>query len=210
MAPLTVAFEQRLPAAHWGPLFHVLRLERPDVRLAWRSAPFPTLERSLLEQADVGVFVAPPREEGLDALTIGASPMVAVVAVGHRLARRPELRVADIVDERFPGGSDLHPQWLAFWTLDAQRGGPPKLTGDGVFDAGRGLEIVVEGGAVATLPASLASGLPHPGVLAIPLVDGPSVPTQLLWRRQDPNPVVRSLVDLARSMTGELPSNGCP
>jgi DNA-binding transcriptional LysR family regulator len=117
MASLTVAFEERLPAAHWGPLFHVLRLERPELRLEWRAAPFPTLDRSLLEGADVGLFVAPPEEEGLQALTLTTSPMVVVMAAGHRLARSHELRVADILDERFPGCAGLHPQWRAFWTL---------------------------------------------------------------------------------------------
>src|ERR1700730_10041548 len=138
MGPLRVAFEERLPAACWGPIFHVLRLERPDLLLEWRSAPFPTLERSLLEGADVGVFVEPPKEDGVEALTLGVSRMVVVMAVGHRLACLPDLRVADVLDEPFPGGADLHPEWRAFWTLDAQRGGPPTLTDDGVHDAARG------------------------------------------------------------------------
>jgi DNA-binding transcriptional LysR family regulator len=208
MAPLRVAFDQRLPAAQWGPLFHVLRLERPDVRLEWRAAGFPIPERSLLEGTDVGVLLAPPKEDGLDALTIGVSPMAVVMAVGHRLARGSELRVADVLDEPFPGGADLHPEWRAFWTLDAQRGGPPKLTDDGVSDAAQGLEVVVAGRAIATLSASIANGLPHPGIVAIPLADGPSVPTRLLWRSNDPNPIVRSLIDLARSMIGDLAPNG--
>jgi DNA-binding transcriptional LysR family regulator len=208
MAPLRVAFEERLPAAHWGPLFHVLRLERPDVELEWQSAPFPSPDRSLLDGADVGVLVEPPREDGLDALTMAVSRMVVVMAVGHRLARRPELTVADVVDEPFPGGADLHPEWRSFWTLDAQRGGPPRLTDDGVFDAGRGLEVVAAGRAIATLPASLASGLAHPGVVAIPLVDGPPVATRLLWRSDDPNPILRCLIDLAKSMTGDCAREG--
>lgn len=199
-----MVFDESLPAARWGPLFHVLRLERPGLRLDWRPAGFPTLERSRLHGADVGVLLEPPKEEGVDTLTIEVSPMVVVTAAGHRLARHPELRVADILDEPFPGGGDLHPEWVAFWTLEAQRSGPPRLTDDAAHNAERVLDVVARGRAIATLPASLAGGLPHPGVVTIPLLDGPSVTTRLVWHAHEPSLVVRSLVALARAMTGAV------
>jgi DNA-binding transcriptional LysR family regulator len=201
---LRVVFDESLPTAQWGPLFHVLRLERPGVRLQWRPSGFPTLERSLLHGADVGVLLEPPKEEGLETLTIEVSPMVVVMAAGHRRARHPGLRVADILDETFPGGGGLHPEWLAFWTLDAHRRGPPRFTHDSAHNAERVLDVVAAGRAVATLPASLAGGLPHPGVVTIPLLDGPAVSTRLVWHAHDPSGVVRAFVDLARAMTGEL------
>lgn len=71
--------------------------------LAWQRTGFPRSTRSLLERADVGLFVAPPREAGLSALTVETSEMLVLVAVGHHLARRQELTVADILDEPFPG-----------------------------------------------------------------------------------------------------------
>jgi DNA-binding transcriptional LysR family regulator len=199
---LRVVFEETLPSAQWGPLFHVLRLERPGLRLDWRPAGFPTAERSLLHGADIGVLLEPPKEKGLDTLTIEVSPMVVVMAAGHPRAGHPELRVADILDETFPGGGDLHPEWLAFWTLDAQRSGPPRLTDDSAHNVERVLDVVAAGRAIATLPASLAGGLPHPGVVTVPLLDGPSVSTRLVWHAHEPSLVVRSFVALARAMTG--------
>jgi DNA-binding transcriptional LysR family regulator len=203
MKPLRVAFDA-LPLARWGPLFHVLRLEQPDVRLEWQPAGFPTRERSLLQGADVGLFVAPPQAAGLSALTIETSRMLVIMAVGHRLAQHHELRVAEILDEPFPGGPNLHPEWRAFWTLDEQRGGPPTLTDDRVENAYQGLQVVASGRAIATIPATIAIGLPHPGVVAIPLSGGPSVATRLVWRSDDENPIVHSVVDLAAAMTGNL------
>src|SRR6201995_145534 len=117
------AFDAQIPTARWGPLFHVFRLERPRVRLDWQAVGFPLAGRSLLEDADVGVFVQPPSEPDLCALTLETSPMVVVVPVAHRLARRAVLTVSDVLDEPFPVGGTVHPEWTAFWTLDAQRGG---------------------------------------------------------------------------------------
>jgi DNA-binding transcriptional LysR family regulator len=203
MNRLTVAFDA-LPFARWGPLFQVLCIEQPGVCLEWLAVGFPTRERLLLEGADVGLFVAPPQEAGLSALTIEASQMLVLLAVGHRLGRHHELRVADIIDEPFPGGPDLHSQWRAFWTLDEQRGGPPTLTDDRVQSAEQWVHVVASGRAIATVPAAIATGLPHPGVIAVPLTDGPLVATRLVWHSDNQNPLVRSLVDLAADMTRDL------
>jgi DNA-binding transcriptional LysR family regulator len=200
MKPLTVAFDA-FPLGHWAPLFHVLRLEQPDMRLEWCRMGFPTRERPLLESADVGLFVEPPPEPGLEALTIDTTEMRVLVAVGHRLARNQELRVADILDQPFPGCPKLHPEWRAFWTLDEQRGGPPPVTDDLVEAPEEGLTVVASGRAIATVPATVAGGLPHPGVIAIRLRDGPPVATRLVWRADDETPIVHSLIELARAMS---------
>jgi DNA-binding transcriptional LysR family regulator len=198
---VTIRYEARLPQARWGPLFHVFRLEQPGVILDWRPTGYPTRGDPLLDGADVGLFLEPPLEPGLGALTLEASPMVVVVAAGHPLAGYGELCVADILDQPFPGGPRLHPEWVAFWTLDQQRGGPPARTDDDVRTAEQGLEVVAEGRAIATLPASVAGGLEHPGVIALPLCDGPMVTTRLVWHATDDNPLVRALVELAGAWT---------
>jgi DNA-binding transcriptional LysR family regulator len=202
MTALTVAFDARLPHARWGPLFHVFRLERPEVRLDWRPVGFPMRGRPRLEDADVGLFVHPPPDDALCALTLDFSSMVVVMAAGHRLARHHELTVADILDEPFPGGPDLDPDWRAFWTLDEHRGRRPSHTDDDVRNAEQGLEVVASGRAIATVPEWVANGLPHPGVVSLPLRDGPRVATCLLWGADDDCPVVASLVDLAVAWTG--------
>jgi hypothetical protein len=45
--------------------------------------------------------------------------------------------------------------------------------------------------------------LPHPGVIALPLLDGPQVATRLLWSSDENCPVVAALVELATAWTGK-------
>jgi DNA-binding transcriptional LysR family regulator len=202
MHRLRVAFDA-LPFARWGPLFHVLCLEHPGLQLEWRPMGFPVPGRSVLDGADVGLYVEPPDEPGVSALTIETSQMVVLMAVGHRLAQSDELRVAQILDQVFPGGRH-HEAWKAFWTLDRQRGGPPPLTDDCVETAEQGLEVVASGRAIGTVAASFATGFAHPGVIAVPLIDGPPVRTRLVWRSEDQDPIIDSLIGLAEDMTREL------
>jgi DNA-binding transcriptional LysR family regulator len=198
---LRIVFDVRLPTARWGPLFHVFRLEHPDLRLEWQPTGFPIRGRSLLEGADAGLFVEPPPEAGLSALTLDVSPMVVIVAAGDRLAHHTELRVADILDRPFPGGPNLNPEWTSFWTLDEQRGGPATRTADDVKSAKDGVEVIAAGRAIGTLPTWMADGLAHPGVIALPLRDGPHVRTRLVWHSHHDNPIVDALLDLATAWT---------
>jgi DNA-binding transcriptional LysR family regulator len=190
-----------MPTARWGPLFHVFRLEHPDVRLEWQPNGLPTRGRPLLDGADVGLFVEPPPQEGVGALTLDVSPLVVIVAAGDRLAHHTELRVHDILDRPFPGGPSLNPEWASFWTLDEQRGGPATCTDDDVKTVEDALEVIAAGRAIGTLPSSIADGLAHPGVIALPLRDGPPVRTSLVRRSNHGDPILEALLDLATAWT---------
>jgi DNA-binding transcriptional LysR family regulator len=206
---LRVAFDGNLPHARWGPLFDAFLREHPGVRLDWRAVGFPARGRSLLDGADVGVFVHPPREVGVCALTLDTNPMSVVTAVGHRLAQQGTLSVADVHDEPFPGGPNLRPEWSAFWTLDGQRGRPAMRAGD-VTGAEQGLELVVAGRAIATVPDWVASALAHPGVVALPLKDGPPVTTCPVWHDGEENPFVLRLVELMAAWARDRQLDAAP
>ena len=194
---LTIAFDAFFPVGRWGPLFHVLCLEQPLLTLEWRPVRFPTVGRSPLGDAEVGLLVEPLVGPGLDSLTIDSSPMVAIMAVGHPLARNDEISVADILDEQFLDVQDLDPRWGAIWTLDDRRGAPAKLIAPPVADGDAALRAIASGAAIGTAPEWAANGLHHPGVVSVALCDGPSVATRLVWRSNDDNPIVRALIDLA-------------
>jgi len=194
---LTIAFDAFLPVARWGPLFHVLCLEQPRLTLAWQPVRCRTLGRSPLDDAEVALLVEPLLGPGLDSLTIDSSPIVAVMPVGHPLARHHDISVADILDEQFLDVHGLDPRWRAIWTLDQRRGAPAKLIEPPAADADAGLAAIASGAAIGTIPEWAANGLHHPGVVSVTLRDAPSVTTRLVWHANHDNPVVRALIDLA-------------
>jgi DNA-binding transcriptional LysR family regulator len=198
---LTIVFDGGWPTARWGPLFHVFRVEHPDLHLEWQPTGFPSRGRSRLEGADVGLCVEPPPEVGCSDLTLDVSPMVVIVAAGDRLAHHTELRVADILDRPFPGFPNMNPEWTSFWTLDQQRGAPATRTADHVKSPTDGLGGIAAGRAIWTMPTWMADGLAHPGVIALPLRDGPPVRTRLGWHSNHDNPILELLLDLAAAWT---------
>ncbi len=52
-----------------------------------------------------------------------------------------------------------------------------------------------------TQPSAHSDGLAHPGVIALPLRDGPQVRTSLVWHSDTDNPIVDALLDLATAWT---------
>lgn len=124
----------------------------------------------------VGVFDIPPR--GLQVRTIVETPMCAAVPVRHRLARRPELRLSDLADERMilaPSGR-------------RQR----DLVGRAFADAGERLEDPLEADGWALMLAFVAARLgvaivngvccPPKGVVLRPVPELGTVAYRLLSR----------------------------
>jgi DNA-binding transcriptional LysR family regulator len=180
-------------------MFHVLVLEQPGLRLEWQPIGLPA--GAVLDGADVGIFLHPPARADLQSLTLDASPMMVAMAVGHPLSLRDPLSVADVLDEAFPGAPTGDPRWTGFWTLDAQRGARARRTDDAVEDMAQALEVVASGRAIITLPSWLDGALAHPGIIALPLSDGPTVETRLVWHAGDDNRMTAALVGLARAWT---------
>jgi hypothetical protein len=194
----TVAFQTLVPMARWAPLFRAFSQQR-ELRLRWLRTETPPTRGSLLDGADAGLFVMPPHEDGLDGLTLDVSDMVVLLGTGHRLARERSVDVADVIDEPFLRGRALGGWRDSLWTLDDYRGGPPRSAP--VESVSEAIDALAGAAAVATAPAWAVAGMPHPGIVAFPLADGPAVATYLLWRQGDARPPVRALVDLARTWT---------
>ena len=89
-----IRYEAGLPQAHWGPLFHVFRMERPGVVLDWRPNGFPTREQPLLDGAEdtaqAEEFAEPAAEQEGDAVEPPAAHGAGggVGAVSQLLRRR--------------------------------------------------------------------------------------------------------------------------
>ena len=192
----------RMPLTSWGQMFQRLGAVHPGTRLEWTPLAFPMEGRSPIEDVDIGLILEPPDRPDLGILILEREHRVAVMAATHRLASLKELRVADLLDETWPGvHKSMDRRWRGFWSFDEERGGPAKTTDDQVTSAEEAVEVAASGLAIVTPPARMAAALAHPGLVYVPIVDAQPAAVALVWHREHANPLVDALVEIARSMT---------
>jgi DNA-binding transcriptional LysR family regulator len=200
---LSVGFHWH-PLTRWAPMFQRLCSAHPGATVRWKRVSLLQAGPSLVEDVDVGLLVEPPAHPQLGALVLEREPRVVMMAPGHPLADREMLTVADILYRTFMGA---HPsvdrRWVGFWTLDEERGGPPRFTDDRVANAEQAAAVVASGRAITTTPAAMAANFPHPGIVGVPLVDARPAALALVWRTNHDNPLVDELIAVAREMTRE-------
>lgn len=203
---LHAGFMSLTPPMMAGDLFPRFTAAHPEVTIEWRQLGYPTLTpRDWLGDADTAVIWCSPTGPGLSTQPIRSSPLVVAMTETHPLADRSELKVADVLDEMFPGIVDwCDPEWLGFWGLDAYRGGPARRTGDGAVTPEEVASIVASGRAITTVPAIVAVPFAHLGIRAIPLIDAEPAVLTLVWPEGAATPLVQELADLAGRVHAEV------
>ena len=134
--------------------------------------------------ADVAVLRTPFDSRGLDTELLLTEPRVAVLPAGHPLATRPHLRRADLTGQPMPhwaGPPD--PVAAAYWTGTDAPGtdapgtdtagstGTARPDGPEINDISQLLDAVRLGGAVAYVPASVATQNPSADLAFVPVTD---------------------------------------
>ena len=199
---LHAGFMSLTPPMMAGELFPRFTAEHPGVTIEWRQLGYPMLEpRVWLGDADAALIWFAPTGPGLATQPIRTSPLVVAMSQDHPLAGRSELRVADVLDETFPGIVGwCDPGWLGYWGLDHYRGGPARRTDDGAVTPEEVASIVASGRAITTVPEIVAVPFAHLGIRAIPLLDAEPAVLVLAWPEGSGTPLVHDLVALARVM----------
>ncbi|MEV8229128.1 LysR family transcriptional regulator [Streptomyces sp. NPDC079167] len=176
------------PAA--GRLAAAYRRSHPGVDIRIRDADLtdPTcgLRAGLV---DVALTRAPFDETALTVCELRSDPVGAVLRADDPLARRESLRLADLSDRRwfqFPQGTD--PLWRSYWNGGEPREGPV------VRVVQECLQAVLWNGTVGLAP--LGHDMPA-GLAAVPLTDMAPSRVVAVWNEGDPNPLVRSFIDIA-------------
>ncbi len=200
---LHAGFMAMTPPMMAGDLVSRFMARHPDITIEWRQLGYPTLDaRAWLSNSDAALIWFAPSAPGLASQEIRTSPLVVAMAESHPLAGRPELTVADVLDETFPGIVDwCDPVWLGYWGLDSYRGAPARRTDDGAVTPEEVASIVASGRAITTVPALVAVPFAHLGIRAIPLVDADPAVLTLVWPQGAAVPLVAELAEMARQMS---------
>jgi DNA-binding transcriptional LysR family regulator len=182
-----------------------VRVDHPHLAVLTRQVFGRQLVALRTGDTHLSLDYLPFRDEdliGLRSLVVAEEPVAVYVAAHHRLAGRTSVTVDDLLDETWlevPGGGFL-PVWVDFWTLRPQRRSAGR---------GRAIEVpvgsyedvaavVARGDAVALAPRSGIDYYPGRDIVAVPVDDAPPARTALLWRDEEPTPLVRVFLQAVR------------
>jgi DNA-binding transcriptional LysR family regulator len=195
---LNVAAGGELPTE----LIAAFRSAEPQVEVRLRSFELNQPAAGLLDRSADVSFVRPPLgAAGLCLEEIASESRVFVLPVGHPLASRSSLRLADVAGlpwiaaEEAVDGSDPV-SWRDDWLMSPRPGGDVPIIGAVARTIDEWREHVIAGLGVSLCPASAETFHARPG-LAFVAADG--VPPAMLciaWRADDSRPAVRRFVEV--------------
>jgi DNA-binding transcriptional LysR family regulator len=186
-------------------LFNAFKRVYPQIEVTFRELRFPTSSATAwLENVDVALCVSPPVHEDVATCALWQEPRALLLGAEHRFANAETLSVADVLDEPFYGHHEsVDPDWAGFWTLDDHRGGPPaRLTGDRPANSLELIATISSGRALRAFSISTATTIAGflSGFSVVPLRDAAPAVGALAWRKAEAAPLVRTLVETARTL----------
>jgi DNA-binding transcriptional LysR family regulator len=201
------------PVINAPELFAAFVEEHPEADVSFHDLPFPRGSTvSWLGDVDVAFCHTPTVEPGVCVQPVRVEPRAVVAHKSHPLACRTELVVADVIDETFVSYHPaVQPTWAGFHSLDDHRGGPPRqLTVDRAVSTLQMLGVMTSLRAITTVPLSNAELAEHvlPDVVALPLRDADPAVLSLVWRDDTHNPLVQTLVAMARVLVSDRAEGG--
>ncbi|MFE4576658.1 LysR family transcriptional regulator [Streptomyces chartreusis] len=190
---LLPAIRSRFTAAH------------PDTALRLRQVSWEDPTAGLADgDADIAfVWLPLPDAERYGWTVVAEEPRLVALPETHRLASRPEIDFADLLDEPFlalpAGAGPLRDYWLA---LEERAGRPPRI-GAEIAGTEETYEALVAGLGVCLVATGNAPLITLGGVVTRPVRGLAPSRFALAWRREDARrPLVRAYAEACRRVAG--------
>ncbi|MET7959104.1 LysR family transcriptional regulator [Micromonospora zamorensis] len=194
LAFLTTVANHLLP-----PVVRAVRHHLPDLHLTTESTSIAPLVQGVLGgHYDVG-FTRTPLVPGLRSRTLTTEPVCAVLPEGHPLARRAELKLADLADEPWvmTPRSSWEPWHRVYEEQFREAGFLPNIVQE---EAGvQSLLGLVAAGLGVTRLACSAASLRRTGVVFVPLT-GAYAHTEMVWLPGNTTPALHRLLDVVTAL----------
>ncbi|RMI31697.1 LysR family transcriptional regulator [Nocardia stercoris] len=187
------------------PILSTFREQHPGVTVELRQFTYQDPSAGLSTGAvDVAFTRRPFVDDGVRFESLFAEPLMVMVPSSHRLAGRTEVFARDLLGEPLLGAVTTDPVWNAFWELTDHRNGVPAPV------VSRSNSLLEELHKVATgvgivLTVACARWIPFPGIRLVPIADVPPNEVAVGWRGSHETPLVRSFVQVARSIRDAHP-----
>lgn len=135
-----------------------------------------------------------------ESVVLSRNQQCVVVSAGSPLARRPHIRMEELREEKFIAMSRTasQPGHDFLWKMAADAGFVPNVVAEANYLQSL-LMLVACGVGVTTLTDDLAY-LSQGRTAFVPLLGVPLSPHTLIWRRDDPNPSLPFLAEIARGL----------
>jgi len=162
---------------------------RPDVAVALVRTNSPT--GGLAEgTCDVAVVRVPTDDGRFDGVVVGLESRYCALAADDPLARRRQLRLADLVTRVVAVDPRTGTTTPDLWAP----GSSPEF--EEIHDVDDWLAVITTGRCVGVTTESTPSQYGRRGIVFRRLRDAPPVPVRLIWWRDDPHPAARDVVGL--------------
>ncbi|TDU87034.1 DNA-binding transcriptional LysR family regulator [Kribbella voronezhensis] len=161
------------------------------------------VDRVMDGRADLAIIGSPHLDNALAQEVLTVESRMAALPVGHELADREVLSVADLRGQVFSHRPGQTVAGSNYWTgqPDGQPTGTP--IGPAVQDSSQMLEVIALGQAIALLPVSFTQRNVRPDVVYRPVTDAEPYTTVIAWKPGNPSPWVARYVETAKRWSGQ-------
>ncbi|AGL19299.1 LysR family transcriptional regulator [Actinoplanes sp. N902-109] len=196
---LTVAFLTSTANYMLPPVVQAMRERHPGIDLVTHSVPIAELVAGLRAGRFDAAFTRPPLVPDLATVALVSEPVCAVLPVGHRLAGRSQLQLAELAGEQWvltPRHS--WPPWHDKYDRDFAAAGFRPAVVQRSPDVAALLGLVAAGSGVTRLARS-ASSIRRSGVEFVPLADD-RAETVLAWLPGREGPLLHELREVVTGL----------
>ena len=185
----TVEFQRRWAARHPDVVLHLVRTNTATGGLAEGAC-------------DVAVVRGPANrvDRRFDGTVVGLESRYGAVAADDLLARRRQLRLADLAERVVAVDPRTGTTTLDLWQAD----GRPAT--EETRDVDDWLSVIATGRCAGVTAESTLTQYRRQGVVFRRLRDAPPVPVRLIWWRAEPHPATSAVVGLLAELYRRLPS----
>ena len=178
---------------------------QPDIELELHHSSFSDVSAGLRAgEVDAAFIRLPLSVPDLRYRTLVSEPRVAALPPGHTLAGRPELGIAELLDEPWIAIAANDQTWREFWLATEHRGGRPARIGAEAATPDEAFEAVLAGRGVLLTRTTIAERFAGAGITTIPVPDAGPSHGAIAWRATTESTLLRSFIETSEEVAGPV------